>query len=63
MSFPVKVLTYKLLFFRHCRSFFINFLFLEDKEFKKAINRYVNEEIKIMNQEKKDLEQFSPFKN
>ena len=36
---------------------------IKDQEFKKAINRYVNEEINIMNQEKKDLEQFSPFKN
>ena len=34
---------------------------IKDQEFKKAINRYVNEEINIMNQEKKDLEQFSPF--
>ena len=36
---------------------------IKDQEFKKAISRYVNEEINIMNQEKKDLEQFSPFKN
>ena len=35
---------------------------IKNKKFKEAISHYLDEEISIMNKEKKDLEQFAPFK-
>ena len=36
---------------------------IKDQQFSKAINKYLDEEISLMNKQKKDLEQFAPFKN
>ena len=36
---------------------------IKNLSFKEAISKYLEEEIKLMNKEKKDLEQFAPFKN
>ena len=35
---------------------------IKNEKFKKAISHYLNEEIILMNKEKKDLEQFAPFR-
>ena len=35
---------------------------IKNKKFKKAISQYLDEEINLMNKEKKDLEQLTPFK-
>ena len=35
---------------------------IKDKEFNKAINQFLNEEIKLMKKHKKNLEEFTPFK-
>ena len=35
---------------------------IKSEKFKKAISQYLNEEIYLMNKEKKNLEQFTPFK-
>ena len=35
---------------------------IKNEKFKEAISRYLDEEIDLMNKEKKDLEQFTPFK-
>ena len=36
---------------------------IKDQEFSKAINQYLDQEIKLMHKQKLDLEQFTPFKN
>ena len=36
---------------------------IKDKQFGNAINKYLDEEINLMNEQKKDLESFSPFKD
>ena len=35
---------------------------IKNEKFKNAISHYLDKEIYLMNKEKKDLEQFSPFK-
>jgi len=35
---------------------------IKNAKFKEAISHYLNEEIRLMNKEKIDLEQFAPFK-
>jgi predicted N-acyltransferase len=35
---------------------------IKDHNFKNAINNYLNEEMKLINKEKKDLEEFAPYK-
>ena len=35
---------------------------IKDQEFSKAINNFLDEEIKLMNKQKKNLEEFTPFK-
>ena len=35
---------------------------IKNQKFKKAISHYLDEEINLMNKEKKDLEEFTPFK-
>ena len=36
---------------------------IKDQEFSKAINKYLDQEIDLLNKQKLDLEQFAPFKN
>ena len=36
---------------------------IKDQQFSKAINKYLDQEISLMNKQKKDLELFAPFKN
>jgi len=36
---------------------------IKDQQFSNAINQYLDQEINLLNRQKKDLEQFSPFKN
>jgi predicted N-acyltransferase len=36
---------------------------IKDQQFSKAINKYLDQEISLTNKQKKDLEQFAPFKN
>ncbi|MDC1296651.1 GNAT family N-acetyltransferase, partial [Alphaproteobacteria bacterium] len=36
---------------------------IKDQQYSDAINKYLDLEIDLMNKQKKDLEQFSPFKN
>ena len=35
---------------------------IKNNEFKNAISQYLDEEINLLNKQKKDLEQFAPFK-
>ena len=35
---------------------------IKDQEFSKAINNFLDEEFKLMNKQKKNLEEFTPFK-
>ena len=36
---------------------------IKDQQFSKAIEQYLNEETKLLNNQKESLEQFAPYKN